>query len=72
MAFFNQFNSSLAGLQERITAGAYDGDPAARALALQTLASGLALSDSLSALIVTVGSASPFLPLASSSGRPDP
>lgn len=66
-AFFNQFNNSLAGLQERITSGAYDGEPATRALALQTLASGLALSDSLSALITAAGSASPFLPLASSS-----
>ncbi len=66
-SFFNQFNTSLAGLQERISAGTYDGDPAAKALALQTLASGLALSDSLSALIADAGTASPFLPLASSS-----
>ena len=65
--FFSNFNSSLAGLQQRIASGDYDGDPAEKALALQTLASGLALSDSLSALIADDGTASPFLPLASSS-----
>ena len=69
--FFTQFNTSLAGLQQRITSGVYDGDPAAKALAIQTLASGLALSDSLSALIADAGTASPFLPLASSSAGPD-
>jgi hypothetical protein len=65
-AFFTQFNTSLAGLEGRITAGVYDGDPTTKALAVETLASGLALSDSLSALIADAGTASPFLPLASS------
>lgn len=66
-AFFTQFNVSLAELQERITSGTYDGNPTEKALALQTLASGMALSDSLSALIVEPGTASPFLPIATSS-----
>ena len=66
-AFFSNFNASLAGLQQRISAGDYDADPTEKAVAVQTLASGLALSDSLSALIADAGTASPFLPLASSS-----
>jgi hypothetical protein len=70
-AFFSAFNVSLAELQQRITAGTYDGDPAARALALQTLANGQALSDSLSALIVDAGTASPFLPLVTSGAGAD-
>jgi len=66
-AFFSQFNISLAELQQRITSGVYNGDPAAKALAIETLASGQALSDSLGALIVDAGTASPFLPLSASS-----
>ena len=65
-SFFTEFNSSLAGLEQRIVTGVYDGDPTTKALAIQTLASGAALSDSLSALITNAGTASPFLPLASS------
>jgi len=70
-AFFRQFNVSLAELQQRLTSGIYDGDPAAKALAIETLASGQALSDSLGALIVNAGTASPFLPLSTSSAGQD-
>ncbi len=66
-SFFTQFNASLVGLQDRIASGAYDGDPATKALAIQTLSSGQSLSDSLRALIADPGTASPFLPLAASS-----
>ena len=66
-SFFTEFNTSLAALQQRIAAGVYDGDPTQKALAIQTLTSGTALSDSLSALISNAGTASPFLPLAASS-----
>ena len=71
-AFFSQFNVSLAELQQRLTSGIYDGDPAAKALAIETLASGQALSDSLGALIVNAGTASPFLPLSTSSAGQAP
>ena len=65
-AFFTSFNSSLADLQDRVASGTYDGDPVAKALALETLASGQALSDSLDALMLGEGTASPFLPLSQS------
>ena len=58
-AFFSQLQRALSpNCRQRITSGVYDGDPAAKALAIETLASGRALSDSLGALIIDAGTAS--------------
>jgi hypothetical protein len=64
--FFAQFELALAQLQQNLDAGQYNSDPALRALAQQTLADGRALRDDLHQLIFSVGTASPFLPTASS------
>ena len=60
--FFAQFGGAMAALQQRIASGAYDADPAQKALAEQTLANGSVLRDDLFALILGGGTASPFLP----------
>lgn len=64
--FVTNFDNALADLEGRITSGAYDGDPATRTLAEQTLVSGRLLSDSLSALLVDPASVAAFLPLLTS------
>lgn len=60
--FFSQFTGAMAQLQQRLASGAYDGDPAQKALAEQTLASGTVFRDDLFALILDGTTASPFLP----------
>lgn len=64
--FFGGFNTALTTLANNIAAGNYDGDPAQKALAQQTLANGTALRNGLYSLISEPGSASPVLPLATS------
>ena len=66
MAFLDAFDVALLQLQQRLSAGAYDGDPAQRALAEATLADGSTLRSDLGALLVEPGTASPFLPTAAS------
>lgn len=65
-AFFQSFDAGLTDLQARITAGAYDGDPATRALAEATLANGAALRDDLFELLIDPATAAGFVPTASS------
>ncbi len=65
-AFFDNFNGAIGTLEANLASGLYDGDPTTRARAVQTIASGHALSDSLGALIIADGTASAFLPLFSS------
>ncbi len=64
--FFQQFDDAISTLATRIAAGAYDGDPAQRALADATLASGGTLRDELFALLGDPETASPFVPLSTS------
>lgn len=64
--FFQQFGSAMAQLQQRLNAGEYDGDPARKALAQETLAAGTVLRDDLFSLILGSGTASPFLPTSGS------
>ncbi len=64
--FFTSFEGALSALESRIAAGDYDGNPATRDLAIQTLASGRAFEDSLQALVLNPETAAPFLPLLSS------
>ena len=61
-SFFADFDTGLLTLQDNIVAGTYDADPAQRALAEQTLAGGVALRDSLFALLLGEGTASAYLP----------
>jgi hypothetical protein len=65
-AFFQSFDAGLTDLQARITAGAYDADPATRALADATLADGAALRDDLFELLIDPATASGFVPTAGS------
>jgi hypothetical protein len=60
--FFLEFDGALSTLEAQIAAGAYDGDPARRALADATLAEGDALFGDLFALLGDPGTASPFIP----------
>jgi hypothetical protein len=64
--FFQEFDNAINTLSAQIAAGAYDGDPAQRALAEATLASGGALRNDLFLLLGDPATASPFLPIASS------
>ena len=64
--FFLEFDNAINTLSARISAGIYDGDPAQRALAEATLASGTTLRDNLFLLLADAESASPFVPIASS------
>jgi hypothetical protein len=64
--FFDQFALALTTLEAQIAAGAYDGNPAQRALADQTLAEGDALFGDLFTLLGDPASASPFLPVGGS------
>jgi hypothetical protein len=65
-AFFQQFDDAIATLASRIAAGAYDGDPALRALADATLESGGVLLDDLFLLLADPDVVAPFAPTASS------
>jgi len=64
--FFGQFDAALATLSARIAAGDYAGDPATLALAQSTLASATTLRDDLFGLLGDEATASPFVPLATS------
>ncbi len=65
-AFFTGFGAALDRLRQEIARGAYDLDPARKALAEQTAAEGTRLRDDLLALTLGEGTASPFLPTRSS------
>jgi hypothetical protein len=65
-AFFGQFDDALASLSARIAAGDYAADPATLALAQSTLASATTLRDDLFGLLSDEETASPFVPLATS------
>ena len=60
--FFTQFDAALSTLEARIAAGAYDGDPARRALAEATLTQGGDLFGDLFTLLGDPTTASPFVP----------
>ena len=60
--FFAEFDAALSTLEAQIAAGAYDGDPARRALADATLAEGDALFGDLFTLLGDPSTASPFVP----------
>lgn len=64
--FFAQFDAALTSLQGKLSSGFYDGDPAAKQLAEQTLAAGTSLRTDLFALLLDPATASPFLPTVSS------
>jgi hypothetical protein len=64
--FFTDFDNGLVALRDNIAAGVYSGDPAQLALAEQTLAGGVALRDSLFALVLDDATASPYLPIGAS------
>jgi hypothetical protein len=64
--FFNQFDGALAALSTNLANGTYDADPAQKALAQATLASGTALRTHLDNLLINPATASPFVPTASS------
>jgi hypothetical protein len=64
--FFQQFDAALAALADRLANGVYDGDPAQRALAQETLTRGEALRGELFLLLGGGGTASLFLPTAAS------
>jgi hypothetical protein len=65
-SFFAQFDAALKTLQTNLSGGLYDGDPAAKLVAEQTLAAGAVLRGDLFALLLDPATASPFLPTASS------
>jgi len=62
ITFFNQFDAAMAALQANISGGVYDANPAQKALAQATLASGTALRTHLDNLLVNPNTASPFVP----------
>jgi hypothetical protein len=64
--FFAEFDAALSTLEAQIAAGAYDGDPARRALADATLAQGDALFGDLFMLLGDPATASPFVPTSGS------
>jgi hypothetical protein len=64
--FFAEFEAALSTLEVQIAAGAYDGDPARRALADATLAQGDALFGDLFTLLGDPATASPFVPTSGS------
>ncbi|HSE26767.1 MAG TPA: hypothetical protein VLA95_00950 [Gemmatimonadales bacterium] len=61
--FLADFTTALGTLDARLQAGDYDGDPALRALAEQSLAEGTALRDGLAGVLADPATASPFAPL---------
>lgn len=60
--FFDELAVSLTSLESQIDAGAYDADPARRALAETTLAQGTQLFSDLFTLLGDPATASPFVP----------
>jgi hypothetical protein len=64
--FFDQFDTSLATLSQRIAAGDYDGDPALKARAASTLQDATSLRDDLFGLLADPLTASSFVPTATS------
>jgi hypothetical protein len=64
--FFDQFNTSLAALTQRLAAGDFDGDPALKARAESTLQDATALRDDLFGLLADPLTASSFVPTATS------
>ena len=60
--FFDQFAGALTTLEDQILGGAYDGDPARRALADATLAQGATLFEDLFTLLGDPGTTAPFVP----------
>jgi hypothetical protein len=64
--FFDQFETSLATLSQRIAAGDFDGDPALKARATSTLQDATALRDDLFGLLADPLTASSFVPTATS------
>jgi hypothetical protein len=67
-AFIDAFDVALLQLQQQLSAGTYNGNPAQRSLAEATLADGAALRADLSELLRDPTTASPFLPTATSAG----
>lgn len=64
--FFQQFDVSLASLGARIAAGDFDGNPTLKARAQSTLDAGGALRSDLFGLLADPATASPFVPIATS------
>ncbi|MGH7517452.1 MAG: hypothetical protein ACREOC_08280 [Gemmatimonadales bacterium] len=64
--FLAAFDAALGQLQQRLSAGSYNGDPGQRALAEATLADGTALRDDLGGLLADPATAAPFLPTGTS------
>ena len=64
--FFSQFDAALSTLAAKIANGDYDGDLVQKALAQQTLADGTALRANMFGLLSDPGTASLFVPIASS------
>jgi hypothetical protein len=64
--FFNEFDNALTTLATQLASGAYDADPAQRALAEATLVSGGALVEDLFDLLADPEGTSPFVPTAAS------
>ncbi|MGH7533224.1 MAG: hypothetical protein ACREL4_08035, partial [Gemmatimonadales bacterium] len=64
--FFGGFNTALTTLAGKLANGDYDSDPTTKALAQQTLTNGTALRNGLYSLISDPNSASPVLPVATS------
>jgi hypothetical protein len=64
--FFQQFDASLTSLEARISGGDFDSDPALKAQAQATLATGTALRDDLFGLLGDAVTAAPFVPIATS------
>jgi hypothetical protein len=64
--FFDEFAGALATLENQIAVGAYDDDPARRALAEATLAQGGELFSDLFTLLADPATASAFVPTAGS------
>ena len=64
--FFEELGGALTTLESQIAAGAYDADPASRALAEATLTQGTQLFADLFTLLGDPATASPFIPTGSS------
>jgi hypothetical protein len=64
--FFQEFDASLTSLSDRIAAGDFDGDPALKTRAQSTLDAGTALRNDLFGLLSDPTTASPFVPIATS------
>jgi len=60
--FIADFSGALQSLQSRLQSGVYDGDPALRTMAQNTLASGTSLRNDLAGLLLDPATASTFVP----------